>query len=201
MGSVRLLLPFHHSPSIFVGMSRAPALPFFLRRSDDVIGEAGITSTAETIHGLLRLEQDRLVLQWRLARQVDRVGAEIRCDHEVEPVREISLPVSGLAGATVRSSWWLWARGSRLVLTAADLRTFEALVGLGRFRLDHPAEVVLRIRPRDLGAARNFAADLELALAERALRQAERAEDPSALAGPGPGPPALLRKGPDSGAA
>ncbi|HEX7022803.1 MAG TPA: hypothetical protein VF171_08085 [Trueperaceae bacterium] len=153
-------------------MPRSAALPFFLRRSDDVIGGEGITSTAETIHGLLRLDQDRLVIQWRLARKIDRVGAEIRSDHEIEPICEVILPLSGLAAATVRRSLWPWARASRLVLTAANLRAFEALVGQGGLRLDHPAEVVLRIRPGDLEAARDFSADVELALAERALGQA-----------------------------
>lgn len=154
-------------------MPRTTALPFFLKRSTDVIGSGGITSTAETIHGLLRLEPDRLVIQWRLARQVDRVGPEIRTDHEVEPLQEVVVPLQGVAGGAVRRSWWPWARTARLVLTAADLRAFEALVGPEGIRLDHPAEVVLRIRRRDVEAAWTFAADLSLAVADLALDEAD----------------------------
>ncbi|MGH7712832.1 MAG: hypothetical protein ACREOG_16195 [Gemmatimonadaceae bacterium] len=153
-------------------MRHVVALPFFLRRSEDVIAKGEITSTAETVHGLVRLEGDRLVLQWRVSRETDRVGREIRTDREVDPVQEVAVPLSGVAAAKVRASWWPWS-GARLVLTAADLRAFEHLVGKGGLRLDHPAEIVLRLRLRDRIAAQEFAGELELALAEQALRAAE----------------------------
>jgi hypothetical protein len=153
-------------------MRHVAALPFFLRRSDDVIADGEITSTAETVHGLVRVEDDRLVLQWRVSRETDRVGREIRTDREVDPVREVVVPLSGVASAKVRGSWWPWS-GARLVLTAADLCAFEHAVGKGGLRLDHPAELVLRLRLRDRIAAQEFAAELEMALAEQALRAAE----------------------------
>jgi hypothetical protein len=37
-------------------MRHVAALPFFLKRSEDIIAAGRITSTAETIHGLLRLD-------------------------------------------------------------------------------------------------------------------------------------------------
>jgi hypothetical protein len=43
----------------------------------------------------------------------------------------------------------------------------------GRPALDHPAELVLRVPRHNLGEAREFCADLELALSELALRAAE----------------------------
>jgi hypothetical protein len=69
-----------------------------------------------------------------------------------------------------------------LVLTAADLRAFEALVGAAGLRSEHPAQLVLPLRRADLGAARAFAAELEMAVADRMLRDAEAS---GRLPGPG----------------
>ena len=156
-------------------MPHVTALPFFLKRSKDVIARGEITSTAETVHGLLRLEGDRLIVQWRIARETGHVGREIRTDRELDPVREVVLPLRGVAGAVVRASWWPWS-GARLVLTAADLRAFEHVVGEGGLRLDHPAEVVLRLRLSDRLAAQEFASELQLAIAERALKSGDSSE-------------------------
>ena len=153
--------------------SSSPALPFTLRRSEDVVGATEITSMKETVHGLLRVDGEQLIIQWRIARSTDRVGKVIRTDKEVEPVREVTLPLAALAGARVR--WrWAWPPGPRLVLTAADLRAFEEIVGAAGLRLDHPAELAVRVRRADRLAAREFAGDLELALAERAVEAAEQ---------------------------
>lgn len=154
-------------------MPYSGALPFVLHRSHDAVGIKEITSTHETVHGLLRLDGDKLHVQWRVARSTDRVGLEIRTDREVEPVREVVLPLSAIAGATVRWRWWQWPPGPYLVLTAADLRAFEEVAGAAGLSLDHPAELALRLRraDRELGSA--FAGDLELAVAERALAAAE----------------------------
>jgi hypothetical protein len=156
-------------------MRHVAALPFFLRRSEDVIAGGEITSTAETVHGLVRVEGERLVLQWRVSRETDRVGREIRTDREVDPVKEVAIPLHGVASAKVRASWWPWS-GARLILTAADLRAFEHVAGPGGLRLDHPAELVLRLRLRDRIAAQEFTGELEMALAEQALRTAAAAQ-------------------------
>jgi hypothetical protein len=153
-------------------MPHSAALPFVLHRSHDSVGIREITSTHETVHGLLRLEGDRIYVQWRVARSTDRVGMEIRTDREVEPVREVVLPLSAIAGASVR--WrWKWPPGPYLVLTAADLRVFEEVAGAAGLSLDHPAELALRLRRSDRELGTEFAGDLELAVAERALAAAE----------------------------
>ena len=154
-------------------MPHSAALPFVLHRGHDSVGIKEITSTSETIHGLLRLEGDKVYVQWRVVRSTDRVGLEIRTDREVEPVREVVLPLSAIAGAAVRWRLWKWPPGPYLVLTAADMRAFEEVAGAAALSLDHPAELALRLRraDRELGAA--FAGDLELAVAERALAVAE----------------------------
>lgn len=150
-------------------MRRHAAVPFNLRRSKDVFSATTITSTTEVVHGLVTLDGERLVLQWRLSRQTEHMGgASYHTEKEVEAVREISLPLSAMSGATVRWRWWEpWS--PKLVLRAADLRAFEAVAGEGGLKLEHPAEIVLRLRRTDLLAAEEFAAELALALAERAL--------------------------------
>ena len=149
-------------------MTHSAALPFTLKRSQDVIGASEITSTTETVHGLLRLEGERLVIQWRLGRKTDRIGNEIRTDQEFEAVRQVVIPLDAVAGAAVRRRWWqLWS-GPRLILTASDLQAFEEVAGEGGLRLAHPAELVLRLRRSDRLAAEEFSAELALAVAELA---------------------------------
>lgn len=157
-------------------MPPMPALPFRFRRGDAVVAAGEVTSTEETVHGLLRLEGERLVIQWRTARKTERVGREIRVDRELEPVRELAIPLSALASARVRRSWLRWPPGLYLVLTASDLRAFEAVAGEGGLRLKHPAELVIRVGRTSRSAALEFASELELALADRQLRAAEQSQ-------------------------
>jgi hypothetical protein len=155
-------------------MTQSAALPFVLRRSSDVIGLDHFTSTTEKLHGLLRLDGECVVIQWRTSRKTERVGSEVRTDLEYEPVREVSVPLSALAGARIRTRWW---GGRQLHLTAADLRAFEGVAGEDGLRLAHPAELVLGLSRDTAKLAREFAAELQMALAERALRQAEQAQE------------------------
>ena len=169
-------------------MPPSTAFPFVLRRSKDEIGIMEITSMSETIHGLLRLDEDRLVLQWRVSRSTDVVGFEIRTDKELEPVREVVVPLSALAGAVVRRKWNRWPPGRYLILTAADMRAFETVGGAAGLKLDHPAELAIRIRRPDRDAAEEFAGELSLAVAERALRAAESDQALPQRSGPGETP-------------
>lgn len=151
-------------------MPRSATLPFVIERGSDAFSGGGMTSTRETVHGLLRLEADRLTIQWRVGRKTEHLGsAEMRTDEEVEPVRELVVPLEGVAGATVRRRWWDWLRGPRLVLRAADLSAFEGMAGAAGLSLDHPAELVLRLRRSDRLAAEEFSAELALAIAEHRL--------------------------------
>lgn len=153
-------------------MSHFAVLPFVLCRSQDVIGEE-ITSTTEMIHGLLRVDGDRLIVQWRVAREISRVGAEIRTDQEFEAVREVTVPLQEVAGAAVRWRGWRWLSAPKIVLTAADLRAFEEIAGAAGLQLDHPATLELQIHRSDHLPAQEFAAELNLARAEYALRRSE----------------------------
>jgi len=151
-------------------MAYSQALPFTLRRSSDAMSSSEFSTTTETAHGLLRLEGESLVIQWRLARKTDRFGAaSMETDEELEAVREVVVPLSGVAGALVRRDWWRWFTGPRIVLRASDLQAFEAVTGEDGLRLGHPAEIVLKLRRADVLAAEEFAAELELAVAHRSF--------------------------------
>jgi len=161
-------------------MTYSQSLPFTLRRSSDVLTNTAVTTTTEITHGLLRLEKESLVLQWRLARKTDHLGAtKVSSDEELEAVKEVVVPLSAVAGALVRRRWWHWITGPRIVLRAADLQAFEAVTGPDGLRLGHPAEIVLRLRRSDVLAAEEFAAELELAVAQRGLGGSGPGERPS----------------------
>jgi hypothetical protein len=181
-------------------MTHTAALPFTLKKSDDTFSGSGMTTTTETVHGLLFLDAERLVIQWRRARKTDHIGLEMRSDEEVEAVREIVIPLSGLAGAALRRRWWESLFAPRLVLTASDLRAFEDVAGPHGLGLGHPAELVLKLRRADALAGAEFAAELELAMAElqagssRALSQHESGQ----LAAPEAGVLPKLREDQDT---
>jgi hypothetical protein len=149
------------------------AFPFSYRRSSDVMKGMEYVTTRETVHGLLRFSPGGLVMQWRMTRSREVVGAEIRTDRSIEQVREVAVPADSLAGARVRWLWWRWPPGRYLVVTAADLRAFEEIAGSSGLQLDHPAELALPVGRGELLAARAFAGEIELAAADRALREAE----------------------------
>jgi len=154
----------------------AAALPFVIRREHGVISGREITSTRDEIHGLLRLDGERLVVQWSASRETSRVGREIRTDRALAPVREVVVPLDAVAGAQIRWDWRRWPPRQVLVLTAADLRAFQSLAGetdAPGLVLEHPAELTVELRRRDRAAAREFVAELDLALADHALRLAE----------------------------
>jgi hypothetical protein len=148
----------------------ASVLPFHLSRSDDVVSFAEVFSTSEKIHGVLRLEAEALVVQWSTARETQRVGLVIETERTLAPVREVRLPLAALGGASLARPLWRWPPlGTVLRLRAADLHAFAALAGEAGLVLEHPAELTLGIQRRDRTLAREFAAELEMALAEQAL--------------------------------
>ncbi len=132
-----------------------------------------MTTTTEKVHGLLRLEGDEMTVQWRLARKTDYLGTETYRTEEFEPVGEATIPLSAMAGAIVQRPWWRFWSGPRIVLVASDLQALEAVTGEDGLRLAHPAKLVLTVRRSDALLAAEFAAELEIAVAERALAHSD----------------------------
>lgn len=148
---------------------RIAAVPFSIRRSRDEFSATSFSSTIETAHGLLRLDGDQIIVQWRMARKTESYSsASIKTDEDMEPVREVVIPLDAVATAFVRKRWWEFWKGPQVVLTAADLQAFDEIVGEEGLRLSHPAEMVVGIRRRDLVLAEEFTAELTLAVAELA---------------------------------
>ena len=155
-------------------MPRFATLPFILRRSKNSFTSDSMTTTKETVHGLLRLDGDRLTVQWRVARKTNYLGSEAQStEEEFEAVREATIPVSAMAGSVVRRPWWRFWSGPRIVLMASDLQALEAVVGEDGLRLAHPAQLVLGVRRSDALVAAEFAAELELAVAEGMLARTD----------------------------
>jgi hypothetical protein len=155
--------------------SRIATLPFQLTMDHEVIGSGTITSTEERRHGVVRFERDTLVVQWRVEREVQRIGPEIRTDVERAGMRDVPEPVRMLGDARVRTRGRWWWRKTELVLTARDLVAFDRLASDDGFTFDHPAELVLPVRPSDVELANEFASEVELAIAELALADVENA--------------------------
>ncbi len=151
-------------------MSAISAVPFTLKRSRDLFTSGGgYQTTTETAHGLVRLEAERLVIQWRLALQTALMkGARYETREEIEPVKEIVIPLAKVASATVPEGWWRTLVGPRLVITAADLVAFEEIAGQQGLKLKHPSKLVLRIKRADRLIAAEFAAELALGVARLA---------------------------------
>jgi hypothetical protein len=161
-------------------MAHSVSLPFTIRRSDDVVGAGSFTQTKETIHGLLRLVEDRIIIEWRLYRETGYVGRVIRTDRQVDAVRTVTVPLHRVAGAHVQQSRLPWPFRPVLILTAADLQAFEEIAGEHGLQLAHPAELVLTLRRSDRLRADEFAAELALAIAEHGESSAPRQSLPEA---------------------
>jgi hypothetical protein len=150
-------------------MTRYGALAFTVTHNDGTYSPGNMVSVTARIHGLLRIDADRLVIQWRLARETESYGKEMKTETEVLEVQEVEVALSAIATAVVRQPWPRWLRKPSIVLTAADLRAFETLIGAGGLERTHPAQLTLALRRADRLAAEEFVADLVLAIAERQL--------------------------------
>ncbi len=147
-------------------MTHVGAVPFTLKRSSDVWRAEGYTAKTETAHGLARLEADRLVIQWRTRTETESFYAtSYGTKEEIHPVKEISIPLTHVASASVPRRWWSFLTGPRLEITASDLLAFEEIAGGQGLRLKHPAKLALRIKRADRLVAEEFAAELILAVA------------------------------------
>lgn len=155
-------------------MNAFSAVPFTLKRSSDLWdARGGYESTTETAHGLVRLEADQIVIQWRLAVQTEKMGDTWETSETIEPVKEIVIPLAKVAGAAVPPRRWWHLVAPRLVIAASDLLAFEKIAGEQGLKLKHPAKLVLRVKRADRLIAEEFAAELSLAVARLPTGPAE----------------------------
>lgn len=143
-----------------------PAVPFTVPLDEQLTSAGGLTyvTTKRRVHGIARLEDDRLVLQVAESRAVVHVtGTGIEQRTESDPVAERAVTLDQLGDARLRRHWLWW----QLVVTASDLRAFEGLPGA------EGGELRLRVDRRHRAVAEELVATLRLALAELALQRAE----------------------------
>jgi hypothetical protein len=157
-------------------MFRKP-IPFKVKarhpREDEIVSITGLRSAERAFAGLLRIEGDEVVLQFRAhdyTLDMTTLGGN---NHETDTseAHEIRVPLIQL-GAVEMKGWW---RG-KLILTSLDLTTFEALgVTDGRLVLT----VARKIKPEatELATALAFRlSDMELAGIDEDIRRLESGE-------------------------
>jgi gamma-glutamyltranspeptidase/glutathione hydrolase len=149
--------------------ARFATLPFELATEEQVIGHGSVTTTQHRRHGVLRLDGDALIVQWRVDRVTHRVGPEIRTDAASDGLRDVTVPLRLLGSARVRVRRRLFRQRHELVLVARDLTAWDRLAGEDGFAFAHPAELVLPVRAVDREVAEEFASELALAIADRQL--------------------------------
>ncbi|MBL0889685.1 MAG: hypothetical protein IBJ19_03635 [Gemmatimonadaceae bacterium] len=173
---------------------RIAALPFQLSAEHQVISGGSVTTTEERRNGVLRLEGDTVIVQWRVEREIQRIGPEIRTDTELAGIREVTIPIHALGDARIQNRGRLWWRKWEIVLTARDLQAYDALAREDGFVFAHPSELILPLRKDAVDAARDFASEVELAIAEHALSLAQ-GQPEVRLARPDVAPPGAAATG------
>lgn len=94
-------------------------LPFRLKvAGSDVFKDFAAVSTSYRFHGMLRLADNELQIEWGGVAQVQAVGtADLRDDKIALPDEGIAVPVAALYRAKLAGGWWR----PRLVLQARDM--------------------------------------------------------------------------------
>lgn len=133
-------------------MSLTP-LPFRLSVSGrDTMGFEGIESVSYRVHGLLRLTDHGVNLEWAGTRSTEQVTLDkIGTDVKELPPEWLELPFGRIAGSWVIGGWW-WPQ---LELRARAFEDFEGVPGARGVTLR------LRIQRRDRILARAVATEIE----------------------------------------
>lgn len=140
-------------------------LPFRLEADDDSeVSPWYFRAVSYELHGLARLEEGRLVLQWSGTSEVTEIkGTATRVREEPLPVRRVVLPVTQIASVALEGGWWR----PRVVLRVADLGVLSDIPGAARGAL------ALRIARSDRALARDLITGIEILAADAALAAAE----------------------------
>jgi hypothetical protein len=137
----------------------------FRTRAEERLAGREIRIRDPRLQGLVRLDGPALRLEWSgTVSRVEVRGPEVHSEVEQIPITRLEIPVGRLAGFTVGG----WLR-PRVELRATELETLD---GVPTAHLGH---VRLWIPRREIATARRLAADVEIAMADEALRLAEEA--------------------------
>ena len=156
-------------------MSRVLAVPVWFTESETPELTAWGTITEEDrVEGLLRLEEDAVVLEGELTQSTTTLdGLGQRTEQGDLGVHEFRFPFDELVALTVHSRWWF----PYLRIQTSRLDTLRGLPGAKQ------GVAKLRVSLGNWRTARTLVAELEIARADIALARAERLErkDPPRL--------------------
>jgi len=132
-------------------------IPFRLRRA--TTDPATWVSTVDEVNGLVGLDEDGLVLQYR--EKTAHPNSWPRRPPTETELQVLHIPLTALRRAVLRRGWFR----TKLVLAVADLRAFEPF----RAWLTPAGELVLTIPRAERTDAADLASSIELALSTRLL--------------------------------
>jgi len=133
--------------------------------SESSVEKGFARAVAVSLHGVMRLEGDHLVIEWSGTRHVSEAGrGTARSAVEQLPVSRATIPVASLGRVTLRRHWWR----RRLEIASADLSALQAIPTARAGR------VVLEITRADRHLAADLVSQIELAAADHALAAAEQ---------------------------
>lgn len=141
------------------------ALPFRLKATDESeVAAWYLRAVSYRLHGIARLEDGRLVIQWSGTSEVTEVkGTAARVREETLPVRSVALPITRITTVMLAGGWWR----PRVVLRVADLSVLAAIPGAAHGAL------TLWIRRGDRALAQDLITGVEIQAADAALAAAE----------------------------
>jgi hypothetical protein len=143
------------------------AVPFSLSLPKEAaVDGAGVQSKVYQVRGMVRLDGDRLTLEWSGSVEIVEVRGKggVRTLRQSVPAQRLVLPVSRIASFEPRSRWWK---------PYVELRT-DSIAPLELVPTASAGRVMLRIARSDWGATRDLASHVQLAMADAALHDAER---------------------------
>jgi hypothetical protein len=143
------------------------AVPFSLARPKEAtVDGSGAQSKVYQIRGMARVDADRLTLEWSGSVEIIEVQGEgVRTLRQSVPAQKLVLPVSRIAHIEARGRWWR---------PYIEVRT-DSISPLDLVPTSVAGRVLLRLARRDWPAARDLVSRVQLAMADAALREAERA--------------------------
>lgn len=143
------------------------AVPFsFTLPKEASVDGSGVQSKVYQVRGMARLDDDRLTLEWSGSVEITEVrGKGVRTLRQSVPAQRLVLPTSRIARFELRGRWWK---------PYVELCT-DSIAPLELVPTAIAGRVILRIARSDWGAARDLTSQVQLAMADAALRDAERA--------------------------
>ena len=115
---------------------------------------------------MARVDNDRLTLEWSGSVEIIEMHEDgVRSLRQSVPAQHLVLPTARIASIEARGRWWK---------PHIEIRT-DSIAPLELVPTAAAGRVLLRISRRDWGAARDLVSHVQLAMADVALREAERA--------------------------